>query len=525
MPSLNASLGAADPNQVRRRGYSSRGRSRRFTGECPVAATQKMIICPYPFCNARVWLGRLIDPSSGDRCEGEEGAYGGRLAPLQPGMCAGSGLPMRGANVVRKRSVTNPGDPAGAAGAVNGGLADGEGLPRPAGGSAASDGSDAAGGRDAASMGPKPVIGPAASGGQTPVVVAQPQSGPPPAAGMAGTTHPHPSRPGPAQSRFALGNWRVRWRLAALIAVPLLTAVVLGALTINRGVSNWQTTGRVQHLAQLNIAMVNYIQAVEDERDYSVASTANRGAYSARLKAARRVTDDAAAEVAILAEGITVGDGYQPAAVQAVNAVQVSAKTLPFVRKAVADPLFPMTGIMRVYTVNVIQPATTFTGIVGNEASSTDLRRGATSLATLLQVQDAKSVQRAIMLRAVSFPQPNLSPDDLASLQQAQQQEKADLGNFNASVNPAEVLNYNNTVTGPQVDTAATQEQLAQALLTGPLPHRLTPANKRTLAAANVNDDMSFTIGKVRRVADELNGNISTLANTFRNNASTGLLV
>jgi hypothetical protein len=26
-----------------------------FTGECPVAPTQKMIICPYPFCNARVW--------------------------------------------------------------------------------------------------------------------------------------------------------------------------------------------------------------------------------------------------------------------------------------------------------------------------------------------------------------------------------------------------------------------------------------------------------------------------------------
>jgi hypothetical protein len=31
-----------------------------------------MIICPYPFCNARVWLGRLVDPSSGDRCEGKE---------------------------------------------------------------------------------------------------------------------------------------------------------------------------------------------------------------------------------------------------------------------------------------------------------------------------------------------------------------------------------------------------------------------------------------------------------------------
>jgi signal transduction histidine kinase len=382
-----------------------------------------------------------------------------------------------------------------------------------AGGSAASDGSDAVGGRDAASMGPQPVIGPAASGDQTP------------AAGTVGTTDLHPRRPSSAQARFALGNWRVRWRLAALIAVPLLTAAVLGALTINRGVSNWQTTGRVQHLAQLNSAVGKYIQAVEDERDYSVASTANRRAYSARLRTARRVTDNAAAEVAILAEGITVGDGYQLVAVQAVNAVQVSAKTLPFVRKAVADPLFPMTGIMRVYTVNIIQPANTFTSIVGNEAGNIDLRRNATALAALLQVQDSKSVQRAIMLRAVSFRQPTLSPDDLASLQQAHQQEVADLANFNASVDPAEQQNYKDTVTGPPVDTAATQEQLAEALLIGPLPHRLTPANGRTLAAANVNDDTSFTIGKVRKVADELTGNISTLANTSRTNATTGLLV
>ena len=395
-----------------------------------------------------------------------------------------------------------------------------------AGGSAAGDGSDAVGGRDAASMGPQPVIGPAASGGQTPVVVAQPQAEPPPAAGTVGTTHPHPRRPGSARSRFALENWRVRWRLAALIAVPLLTAVVLGALTINRNVSNWQTTGRVQHLAQLNSAVVKYIQAVEDERDYSVASTANRGGFSARLRTARRVTDGAAAEVAALADGITVGGGYQPAAVQAVNAVQVSAETLPYVRKAVADPLFPMTAIMQVYTVNVIQPANTFTSVVGNETTNIDFRRDVTALGALLQVQDSKSVQRALLLRAVSFPQPTLSPDDLASLQQAQQQEKADLANFNASVDLAEQQNYTNTVTGPPVDKAAQQETLALALLPGASSaHPLTPANARILAAANVNKDMSFTVGKVRQVADELTGNISTQANTSRNNATTGLLV
>ena len=395
-----------------------------------------------------------------------------------------------------------------------------------AGGTAAGDGSDAVGGRDAASMGPQPVTGPAASGGQTPAVVAQPQPGPPLPAGMVGTTHPHPRGPSGARSRFALSNWRVRWRLAALIAVPLLTAVVLGGLTISRNVSNWQATGRVQHLAQLNSAVVKYIQAVEDERDYSVASTANRSSFSARLRTAQRVTDGAAAEVAALADGITVGDGYQLVAVQAANAVQVGAETLPLVRRTVADPGFPSAAIMQVYTVNIIQPANTFTSIVGNEASSTDLRRDVTALGALLQVEDATSVQRAIMLRAVSFPQPSLSSDDAASLQQARQQEVADLANFNASVDLAEQQNYSNTVTGPPVDGAATQESLALELLPfASSAHPLTPANARALTPANVNDDMSFTFGKVRLVADELTGNISTLANTSRTNASTGLLV
>ena len=395
-----------------------------------------------------------------------------------------------------------------------------------AGGSAAGDGSDAVGGRDAAGMGPQPVTGPAASGGQTPVVVAQPQAGPSPAADMVGTTDPHPGRPGSAPSRFALGNWRVRWRLAALIAVPLLTAAVLGALTISRGVSNWQTTGRVQHLAQLNSAVGTYIQAVEDERDYSVASTANRGAYSARLKTARRVTDAAAAKVAALADGITTGDGYQPAAVQAVNAVQVSAKTLPLVREAVADPLFPMTGIMRVYTVNVIQPANTFTGIVGNEASNTDLRHDVISLAALLQAQDAKSIQRAIMLRAVSFPQPNAvarrSCQPPAGTP-AGSGGSGQLQRIRRSRRAAELHQHGDRGAGRCRRHAGNKTR--RPCLPAPGRTRLTPALARTLAAANVNKDMSFTIGKVRQVADELTGNISTLADTSRNNATTGLLV
>ena len=92
----------------------------------------------------------------------------------------------------------------------------------------------------------------------------------PPAASIGRATHPHPRRPASARSRFALVNWRVRWRLAAVIAVPTLTAAVLGAVTIYGDVSNWQATGRVVHLAQLNADTIKYSQALEDELNASV---------------------------------------------------------------------------------------------------------------------------------------------------------------------------------------------------------------------------------------------------------------
>ena len=98
----------------------------------------------------------------------------------------------------------------------------------------------------------------------------------PPPASMVRATHPHPKRPGAARSRFALVNWRVRWRLAAVIAVPTLTAAVLGALTINSDVNQWQATGRVQHLAQLNGDVVKFSQALEDELNVSAAFAATR---------------------------------------------------------------------------------------------------------------------------------------------------------------------------------------------------------------------------------------------------------
>ena len=333
-------------------------------------------------------------------------------------------------------------------------------------------------------------------------------------------------RPGAARSRFALVNWRVRWRLAAVIAVPTLTAAVLGALTINGDVNQWEATGRVQHLAQLNSDVVRYSQALEDELNLSAAFAATRntpanGAYVADLKKAQNTTDSAANAVLNDSSGVTTGAGYQPGTVQALNAVRSSISDLANVRVGVTKSQFPSSQIVRVYTDNLITPANTFSGGIGVGANDADLQGNVTTLGALLRNENQVAVQRALLYAALVSPQGTLRSEDLNTLQQAHEQAVADLADFKASTDTVEQQFYSNTVSGAQVDVAASNEILAEQMATTtpnvPLRSQLKPENWRA--------DMTLTIEDTQKVADSLTGRITSRANALRSDATTDLLV
>ena len=78
-----------------------------------------------------------------------------------------------------------------------------------------------------------------------------------------------PRHPG-GGSRRALKNWRVRSRLVLLIAIPTLTAVVLGGTGILSYARSATADGRVQQLAALSADVTVLAQRLEDERDQTV---------------------------------------------------------------------------------------------------------------------------------------------------------------------------------------------------------------------------------------------------------------
>ena len=270
--------------------------------------------------------------------------------------------------------------------------------------------------------------------------------------------------------------------------------------------------------------MVRFSQALEDELNESAAYAATRpdnGAYATPLKQAQSATDSAANAVLNDSSGITEGAGYQPGTVQNLNGVRASINDLANVRTGVTKSQFPASQIVRVYTDNLITPANTFSGSIGTGANDADLQGNVTTLGALLRNENQVAVQRAILYGALVSPQGTLRSEDLITLQQAHEQAIADLADFKSSTTTAEQQNYSNTVSGAQVDVAASNEILAEQIASTspnvPLRTQLNPENW--------NADMTLTIGDTQKVANQLTAAVTSRANELRSNATTQLLV
>ena len=67
--------------------------------------------------------------------------------------------------------------------------------------------------------------------------------------------------------KLVLENWRVSWRLIALIAVPTAMGLAFAGIQVSMAERNAQTMGRVERLAVLGQQITGLAQAMEDERD------------------------------------------------------------------------------------------------------------------------------------------------------------------------------------------------------------------------------------------------------------------
>jgi Nitrate and nitrite sensing len=125
-----------------------------------------------------------------------------------------------------------------------------------------------------------------------------------------GTDQPAIKPSSPPGSPLALRNWRVTWRLIALIAIPTMMGLVFGGLRLAAANSSANEFSQVKHLAVVGQQVTGLVQALEDERDITTGYVAagRPATRFAQLKKQYAVTDAWVARVGNLADGI--GSAY-----------------------------------------------------------------------------------------------------------------------------------------------------------------------------------------------------------------------
>src|ERR1700728_5113445 len=119
--------------------------------------------------------------------------------------------------------------------------------------------------------------------GSAPVVDQAPES--PEAVGAQGGPREGAERSAAAGgSRFALRNWRVSWRLIALIAIPTVTAMAFGLLRIQEAMKSAASDQRVEQMANLGSAVTHLAFAMEDERDGLAGYIATQRPHSVKTQ-------------------------------------------------------------------------------------------------------------------------------------------------------------------------------------------------------------------------------------------------
>jgi signal transduction histidine kinase len=336
-----------------------------------------------------------------------------------------------------------------------------------------------------------------------------PPDGPQPAAMAPDSKPPRPDDL--AGSALALRNWRVPWRLIALIVLPTVMGMVFAGLRVDVAASSAATFGRVEQLAALGQQITGLAQAMEDERDLTAAFIADGRptAGVAGLHKQYAVTDALAGRVRSLARG--VGEAF-PAQTR-INAAAVLARIadLPDLRSSAVQSQTPALLIITDYS-QATASLFSFNDDIAQEGGNSALVASVRTLGSLARMKDQASQQRAILYAALVAGQ--FEPGALAALTAAQAQQASDLASFGTSATLGESQVFNNTVAGPLVDQAQALEQRATVIGSdgGAL-------NLGSGASQQWYTDMSYTVGRMRLVEQQLASSILAQAQALRQGA------
>ena len=326
-------------------------------------------------------------------------------------------------------------------------------------------------------------------------------------------------------SRSSLKNWRVRSRLVLLIAIPTVTALVLGGVRISSAVQSALAFQRAEERAVIAADTTQLVQRLETERDqtiyYIALGSSGRAGYLSKasaparsgaiqqyrvMQAFYRQTDQAIAHFrALLAQ---YRDAYSTASQQRVTAAVAGLDNLPYLRaSSTLTFLYPL-AVLGKYAA-LIDNLLVIDDQTAQGTGDPVLSQTVGVLGLVSRMKEEASEQRAIL--AAALLQGSLTRPEVSALDTAQANQASGLQTFDLSATAPQREQWDNTVSGSFVYLAASQEQQAETL-------QATTKSLvgDSLTAAGFYDAMTSGIGEMGSVERSLATDVINQANSLR---------
>ncbi|MEO3809781.1 nitrate- and nitrite sensing domain-containing protein [Sphaerisporangium sp. B11E5] len=268
-------------------------------------------------------------------------------------------------------------------------------------------------------------------------------------------------------SWLRLRNWRVRSRLIALIIIPTIVGVILGAVQLTNAVGTSAEYSRLTEVAALVERIDVLIHEMDKERDLTAWYIAE-GRRQARFKKVREQQDavDQAREPVLSL--VSDMDASHTARVRAeADEIRRWLEGLPGLRERIAEPSVPPRAALRMYSA-VISVLQRMQGELGTSGFDQRLLGDSIALNALSQAKEEAARQRGLMTVALTSRAAGgagFDYDDFVDFPGSWSRQESQTARFIAEASPADAKFYDDTVSGQQVDKADSMRALALSQL------------------------------------------------------------
>jgi signal transduction histidine kinase len=305
--------------------------------------------------------------------------------------------------------------------------------------------------------------------------------------------------------RLSLGNWRVTVRLVALIAIPTMVAVLFASFRVSTSIDSSTVFAHAERLATFGSEVADLTQALSTERDTTAqyVATPQNLRQADDLHHAQAQTDLAAAKVRSLARGI---DGSFPTAVRSeVSSILDRLDSLASLRQVATQTRMSPLGGTEVYSESISE-LLQIDDLIAQGVPDSKLSASTRTLASLARAKEAASRERAILVAVLVHG--SFEPAELETLQAARAERDSALTSFQSSASASQRQDYEDTVTGPELDKAEAIRQ--RAIVTAQASPALSVAPQTARTGQEWFTDMGARLDRMRAVEARLAQGIVT---------------